>query len=175
MKYDIHVFAVVRVKVTGVDASDAKTAATRAAALVDLNKLFNSKKQCPLAAWVAHTEFDDEITHFLVEPIGNSNRRAQAPVICFEPFGDGDGDGSKGLTEVPFDNVSTHVAVIVEGGNVQSVVTNRPCQVMILDHDHARKPGYDLNEEVEFHDSEVDPWLRCEKEFRVQFSKETPA
>jgi hypothetical protein len=33
-------------------------------------------------------------------------------------------------TEVPFDKVSAHVAVIVEGGNVESVITNRPCQVV---------------------------------------------
>lgn len=160
MTYDVHLFAVVRVKVSGVEAPTEMAAAKEADRLANLNSIFDNPNAC--------TEFDDTVTHILVEPTGNGDQEIAGSAKCYEQFGE------DGLTEVPFDCVSTHVAVVVDGGNVQSVVTNRPCQVRVLDHDHARKPGYDIDEEVEFHDSEVDPWLRCQQDFRDRYGKEKP-
>ena len=164
MKYDVHLHAIVRVKVAGITAPNERAAAQRALRRVDLNALFNNKYATQPN--VAHIEFDDAITHLLVEESGTETRQEPAASKCFEPFGKG------GLTEVPFDRVSTHVAVIVEDGNVQSLVTNRPCQVSVLNHDHAHRPGYDVEEETEFHDSEVEPWLRCHYEFRQRYAEE---
>ena len=165
MKYDVHLHAVVRVKVVNISAPNERAAAQRALRRVDLNALFN---KCAPHPTVAHIEFDDAVTHLLVERSGNETREEPVTSKCFEPFGKGV------LTEVPFDRVSTHVAVIVEDGNVQSLVTNRPCQVSVLNHDHAHRPGYDVEEETEFHDSEVEPWLRSHYEFRQRYAKEKP-
>ena len=157
MTYDVHLFAVVRVKVTGVEAPNEMAAAKEADRLAILNSLSDNPNAC--------TEFDDTVTHILVEPAGNGDQQILGTAKCYEPFGD------DGLTEVPFDRVSTHVAVVVDGGNVQSVVTNRPCQVVVLDHAHAREPQYAVDEEMEFHDSEVDPLLRCHLAFYEKYRK----
>ncbi len=158
MKYDVQLHANVRVKVVDESAPNQRAAAQRALRRVDLNALFN---KCAPHPNVAHTEFDDAVTHLLVERSSNETGKVPATSKCFEPFGSG------GLMEVPFDRVSTHVAVIVEDGNVPSLVTNRPCQV-----DHAQRPGFDVEEETEFHDSEVDPWLRCHHIFQTRHTKE---
>ena len=163
MKYDVQLHAIVRVKVVDVSAPNQRAAAQRALRRVDLNALFN---KCAPHSNVAHTEFDDEVTHLVLERSGNETGKEPATSKCFEPFGSG------GLTEVPFDRVSTHVAVIVEDGNVQSLVTNRPCQVAVLNYDHAQKSDYDVEEETEFHDSEVDPWFRCHHIFQTRHTKE---
>ena len=162
-KFDVHLHAVVRVKIAGVPASNAREAAQRAQQLVDLNRLLT--KRNPLHR-VSHIEFDDSVTHLLVEPCGNASRQELATSKCFETF------GKDGLTEVPFDKVSTHIAVIVQGGDVQSVVTNRPCLVAVLNHEHAESRFYDVDDETEFHDSEVDPSLHCHREFRTRYAKE---
>ena len=163
MKYDVHIHAVVRVKVVSVSAPNERAAARHALNHVDLNALFN---KCEPHPTVAQVEFDDTVTHLLVERSGNETRKEPTLSKCFEPFGKG------GLTEVPFDKVSTHIAVIVEGGDVQSVVTNRPCQVAVLNREHAESRFYDVDDETEFHDSEVDPSLQCHHEFRQRYAKE---
>jgi hypothetical protein len=163
-KYDVHLHAVVRVKIVGVAAPNECMAAQRAQQIVDLNALFSKNKI--RHRYVAHTEYDDTVTHLLVEPAGNDKAKVPATSKCFEPFDTG------ALMEVPVDRVSTHIAVIVEDGNVQSLVTNRPCQVAVLNHDHAQRPGYDVEEETEFHDSEIEPWLRSHYEFRTRYAKE---
>jgi hypothetical protein len=47
-----------------------------------------------------------------------------------------------------------------------------PARWLVLDHDRAEDPGYDIDEEIQFHDSEVDPWLRCEEGFKMRYGKE---
>jgi hypothetical protein len=164
MKYDVHLHAVVRVKIANVCAPNEKAATQKAQRLVNLHDLFDHRA-VPFPH-LEQTEFDDTVTHLLVERAGNGNQKEPGVSKCFERFGKG------GVTEVPFEKISTHVAVVVEDGNVESVITNRPCQVVVLDHGHAQQHGYDIDEEIQFHDSEVDPWLRCEGEFKARYGKE---
>ena len=79
-KFDVHLFPVVRVKVSGVEAADELAAIKRAEGELDLNKLFNQAGQY-LANWLgcnrledgsyAHrldVEYAEEVSHFLVDP-----------------------------------------------------------------------------------------------------------
>jgi hypothetical protein len=68
MKYDVHIFAVVRVKIAGVDAESQTEAIVNAEDSVDLYRLFEN----PGAFGVEATDFADEITHYLVDEVGDS-------------------------------------------------------------------------------------------------------
>ena len=68
MKYDVHIFAVVRVKVAGIVAESQTKAIQKAEDSVDLYRLFDN----PRASAVEATEFADDITHYLVDEVGDS-------------------------------------------------------------------------------------------------------
>ncbi len=68
MKYDVHIFAVVRVKVAGIDAGGQTEAIVKAEDSVDLYRLFENRG----AFGVETTEFADEISLYLVDEVGDS-------------------------------------------------------------------------------------------------------
>lgn len=65
---DVHIFAVVRVKVTGIKADSDHDAINKAEEKVDLTQLFN---RVPVYKDVAAVEFAEEISHFLVDNISD--------------------------------------------------------------------------------------------------------
>ena len=67
MKYDVHIFALVRVKVAGIAAQSQAEAIVKAEDSVDLYHLFDNAG----AFGVEATEFADEITHYLVDEVGD--------------------------------------------------------------------------------------------------------
>ena len=67
MKYDVHIFAVVRVKVAGIDAESQIEAIHNAEGSVDLYTLFSK----PGSVSVEITEFADGISHYLVDEVGD--------------------------------------------------------------------------------------------------------
>ena len=68
MKYDVHIFAIVRVKVAGISAESQAEAIEKAEDSVDLYRLFDN----PGAFGVEATEFADGISHYLVDEVGAS-------------------------------------------------------------------------------------------------------
>jgi hypothetical protein len=68
MKYDVHIFAVVRVKVAGIGAESQTEAIVKAEDSVDLYRLFHN----PGAFSVEAAEFADGISHYLVDEVGDS-------------------------------------------------------------------------------------------------------
>ena len=68
MKCDVHVYAIVRVKCSGIEARDHKEATDKAWGFFpDLYALFDSKNIMHLPEGVADVEFAEEISHFLVD------------------------------------------------------------------------------------------------------------
>lgn len=65
MKYDVHLFTVVRVKVPGVEAESHSEAAKKAAEQTDMNALFNDAAR--------GTEWADEHSHALVDVVGDKD------------------------------------------------------------------------------------------------------
>jgi hypothetical protein len=59
MKHDVHIYAIVRVKVPGVEAPNPQEAITKALADTDLDATFT---RCP-----GDVEFADEVSHYLVD------------------------------------------------------------------------------------------------------------
>ena len=68
MKYNVHIYATVRVKVLDVEANSQEEAITRVRDHVNLNDLLN--RTHPLSN-VEHVEFVDEITGYLVDEQGD--------------------------------------------------------------------------------------------------------
>ncbi len=64
MIYDVHIFAEVRVKVTGTEADSQTEAINKTQELVDLYQLFDKESPLP---HVAHTEWNEEFVGFLVD------------------------------------------------------------------------------------------------------------
>lgn len=62
MKYDVHLFTIVRVKVSGVEADSHSEAAKKAAEQTDMDALFNSDT----------TEWSEEHSHALVDVVGDT-------------------------------------------------------------------------------------------------------
>lgn len=74
-KFDVHIFAVVRVKVEGVEAED-KYDAVRRTEEIDLYPMFNwlPKGTDSSGLDVAYTEFAEEVRGYIVDPILKSGR-----------------------------------------------------------------------------------------------------
>ena len=68
MKCNVHIYAIVRVKVLGVEANSQEEAIKRVRDHVNLNDLMN--RSHPLSN-VEHVEFVDEITGYLVDEQGD--------------------------------------------------------------------------------------------------------
>ena len=80
MKYDVHIFAVVRVKVEDVEADSQEEACKKAEQKTDLYRLFESFSP----ACRCDMEYAEEIQHFLVDEVGdteydNSRRYEYSP------------------------------------------------------------------------------------------------
>jgi hypothetical protein len=71
MQYDVHIFAVVRVKVCGVEAKSQVDAIKKAEADVNLSEAFLNT---PLrSSHPVETEFAEEIQSFLVDVVGDDD------------------------------------------------------------------------------------------------------
>jgi hypothetical protein len=70
MKHNVHLYAVVRVKVSGIEADSHEEAIEIAEQRVDMNMLFDGL-QGPRAPDIEYTEYADEITEFLVDEEGD--------------------------------------------------------------------------------------------------------
>ena len=68
MKYNVHVYVIVRVKVLDIEAKNQREAIKRVPDHVNLNDLMN--RTHPLSN-VEHVEFEDEITGHLVDEHGD--------------------------------------------------------------------------------------------------------
>jgi hypothetical protein len=69
MKFDVHIFTVVRVKISGVEAESHAEAAKKANESVDMNALFNSER---FLTQDVVTEWADEHSHALVDVVGDT-------------------------------------------------------------------------------------------------------
>jgi hypothetical protein len=67
MKFDVHIFTVVRVKISGVEAESHSEAAKKANESVDMNALFNDTDSQGIV-----TEWADEHSHALVDVVGDT-------------------------------------------------------------------------------------------------------
>lgn len=72
MKYDVHIFPIVRIKIGGIEARTQAEAIERAINAVDLSGLFRGLQQ-PLRGDILllDTEYADEISHALVDEAGD--------------------------------------------------------------------------------------------------------
>jgi hypothetical protein len=64
MKYNVHIFPVVRVKVCDIEAESQVDAIKKAVANTNLDELFSQKHPTP---GVENTEYAEEISHYLVD------------------------------------------------------------------------------------------------------------
>lgn len=88
-EYDVHVCAVVRVKVMKVKAANHEEAIIKAEAKADLVTLFPYTHYKSAFGGLS-TEYADEISEFLVEPHGNSDRKEGiVPFARYEEAGPG--------------------------------------------------------------------------------------
>lgn len=65
MKHDVHLYATVRVKVTGVEASDAQEAMGKALRLANLRQVFDLGHV--ESAHIAEVQYAEEVTRYLVD------------------------------------------------------------------------------------------------------------
>ncbi|MBZ5499059.1 MAG: hypothetical protein LAP85_21890 [Acidobacteriia bacterium] len=72
MRYNVHIFAVVRVKVPDVEAVSHQDAIKKAVESTDLNEVFDRVSPVP---GVEHTEYGEEISHYLVDEVGDEECR----------------------------------------------------------------------------------------------------
>jgi hypothetical protein len=72
MRYNVHIFAVVRVKVPGVEAGSHRDPIKNAVEATDLDDLFD--RESPMSG-IEHIEFGDEISHYLVDEVGDEEYR----------------------------------------------------------------------------------------------------
>jgi hypothetical protein len=70
MKYDVHIYAVVRVKVPGVEAESQTDAIEQAEEQVDFNALFDSRR-FSLYPGIECVEYADETSGYLVDEEGD--------------------------------------------------------------------------------------------------------
>ena len=73
MKYDVHIYAIVRVRVGNVEAESQKDALVKAEELADLNSMFrsdgsHSKDGGP---YIGDVEYADDIDGFVVDEVGD--------------------------------------------------------------------------------------------------------
>lgn len=116
-KHDVHIYAIVRVKVSGINAKNPAEAIKKAEASVDLHALFkNGDTQ----------EFAEDIDCFLVDEVGDENLRESR---WYQK------DGITPLATTDTDE--NRLVVHLEGGLVQAVYSNSatPVQVAIQDFD----------------------------------------
>ncbi len=66
-RYDVHIYAIARRKVSGVDADSAQDAARKAERLVDLHQEISA----------GHAEYADGIEGFLVDLLDNNEQRVE--------------------------------------------------------------------------------------------------
>jgi hypothetical protein len=66
MKYDVHLFTIVRVKIPNVEADSHSEAAKKAAEQTDMDALFNDTDSCGIV-----TEWAEEHSHALVDVVGD--------------------------------------------------------------------------------------------------------
>lgn len=126
MKYDVHLFPIVRVIVQGVNADNQAEAIAQALAKrPDLNMLLHR----PSGGY----EYADEISHFLVD-------EADDPEHLNSQFYEADG---KTLL------VDKRLVIGVEGGNVVSVIvsTSELTEALVMDYDTDRVPLIELRED----------------------------
>lgn len=72
--YNVHVYAIVRVKVVGIEADDMRAAVNMAIDGTNFYSLLNSDiEQEALAGTVEHVEFAEEFSHFLVDVEGDED------------------------------------------------------------------------------------------------------
>lgn len=89
-EYDVHVCAVVRVKVKKVKAKNHEEAIEKAVADADLIRLFPFQQKLGRGEFQIMTEYADEISEFLVEPAGNGDRKeGVVPFARYEEAGPG--------------------------------------------------------------------------------------
>jgi hypothetical protein len=69
MKYDVYIYAIVRVKAAGVEASTQRQAIDKAEKSIDLHALFNPRRYF-LFSGVETVEYADDIDGYLVEEQG---------------------------------------------------------------------------------------------------------
>ncbi|MGA2259876.1 MAG: hypothetical protein ABSH28_00405 [Acidobacteriota bacterium] len=72
MRYNVHIFAVVRVKVPDVEAGSHQDAIKKAVECTNLNDLFDLVSPVP---GVEHTEYGEEISHYLVDEVDDEEYR----------------------------------------------------------------------------------------------------
>lgn len=70
MKYDVHLYAVVRVKVNDIEADSQTEAIDKAESLVNFNSLFDASRPSRV---VEHVEYADEVNAALVDEQGDEN------------------------------------------------------------------------------------------------------
>lgn len=128
--YAVHVYALVRVKVCGVDPKlNPKDALNAAENAIDFSRLFDrDANQVPSSAvigsrmWIDHVEWAESNSGFLVDFPND-------PKYDKSTFFDADGF-------TPVDGTEPRVVVVVEGGNVQAVLKDRPgVAVAVFDKD----------------------------------------
>ena len=72
MRYNVHIFAIVRVKVPDVEAGSHQDAIKKAVECTNLNDVFDLVSPVP---GVEHTEYGEEISHYLVDELGDEEYR----------------------------------------------------------------------------------------------------
>ncbi len=74
-KYDVHIYAIARRKVSSVDADSPQGAARKAEGLVDLHQDISA----------GHAEYADDIEGFLVDLLDDGGQRVEAQSQIFNP------------------------------------------------------------------------------------------
>jgi hypothetical protein len=74
MKYDVHIYAIVRVKVAGVEANTQRQAIDKAEMSIDLKALFDPRRFF-LVPGVEAVEYAGAIDGYVVEEQGNARRK----------------------------------------------------------------------------------------------------
>lgn len=71
MKYNVHLYALVRVKVNGIEAESQTEAIDKAEGLINFNDLFDDDHPSYARGVVDHIEYAEEIPHALVDEDGD--------------------------------------------------------------------------------------------------------
>lgn len=163
--YSVHVYASVRVKVCGVSADLLPEAAIKYVEdRIDLSRLFDRESnQVPAGTltdhqlWIDHVEYAEGIEGFLVD-------HPNDPEYQKSTFYDQDG-------KTPVQGDPARVVIVVEGGNVQSILKDRAqVSVAVLDHDNQKEagklpPNWTIEDAFREADQvELDPMLRQSEE-----------
>ena len=73
LRFDVHIYAIVRLKVAGVEASSSQDAVRKAERLVDLHQ----------AIAAGEAEYADEIEGFLVDALDDAGERMEGQTVFF--------------------------------------------------------------------------------------------